>query len=69
LQIKELQIKELQIKQLQIKELQIKELQIKELLIKTFEVLKERRCPALGVSVAFLKHPALPGKAPQTKKN
>jgi hypothetical protein len=25
-------------------------------------------CPALGVSVAFLKQPALPGKAPQTKK-
>jgi hypothetical protein len=26
-------------------------------------------CPALGVSVAFLKQPALPGEAPQTKKN
>jgi hypothetical protein len=26
-------------------------------------------CPALGVSVAFLKHPALPGEALQTKKN
>jgi hypothetical protein len=25
-------------------------------------------CQALGVSVAFLKQPALPGKAPQTKK-
>jgi hypothetical protein len=25
-------------------------------------------CPALGVSVAFLKQPALPGEAPQTKK-
>jgi hypothetical protein len=25
------------------------------------------RCPALGVSVAFFKQPALPGKAPQTK--
>jgi hypothetical protein len=26
-------------------------------------------CPALGVLVAFLKQPALPVKAPQTKKN
>jgi hypothetical protein len=26
-------------------------------------------CPALGVSVAFLKQPAQPGKAPQTQKN
>jgi hypothetical protein len=26
-------------------------------------------CPALRVSVAFLKLPALPGKAPKTKKN
>jgi hypothetical protein len=26
-------------------------------------------CPALGVLVAFLKQPALPGKAPETKKN
>jgi hypothetical protein len=26
------------------------------------------RCPALGVSVAFLKQPTLPGKEPQTKK-
>jgi hypothetical protein len=25
-------------------------------------------CPALGVSVAFLKQPALPSEAPQTKK-
>jgi hypothetical protein len=25
-------------------------------------------CPALGISVAFLKQPALPGEAPQTKK-
>jgi hypothetical protein len=25
-------------------------------------------CPALGVWVAFLKQPALPGKAPQTKQ-
>jgi hypothetical protein len=25
-------------------------------------------CPALGVSVAFLKQPTLPGEAPQTKK-
>jgi hypothetical protein len=25
-------------------------------------------CPAFGVSVAFLKQPALPGKAPETKK-
>jgi hypothetical protein len=25
-------------------------------------------CQALGVSVAFLKQPALPGKAPQKKK-
>jgi hypothetical protein len=24
-------------------------------------------CPALGVWVAFLKQPALPGEAPQTK--
>jgi hypothetical protein len=28
----------------------------------------EMGCPALGVSVAFLKQPALLGKAPQTKK-
>jgi hypothetical protein len=26
-------------------------------------------CPALGVLVAFLKQPALPGEAPQAKKN
>jgi hypothetical protein len=26
-------------------------------------------CPALGISVAFFKQPALPGEAPQTKKN
>jgi hypothetical protein len=26
------------------------------------------RCPALGVWVAFLKQPAVPGEAPQTKK-
>jgi hypothetical protein len=26
-------------------------------------------CPALGVLVAFLKQPALPGEAPETKKN
>jgi hypothetical protein len=26
-------------------------------------------CPAFGVSVAFLKQYALPGKAPQTEKN
>jgi hypothetical protein len=26
-------------------------------------------CPALGVWVAFLKQPALPGEAPQTKNN
>jgi hypothetical protein len=26
-------------------------------------------CPALGISVAFFKQPALPGKAPETKKN
>jgi hypothetical protein len=25
-------------------------------------------CPALGVSVAFFKQPALPSKAPQKKK-
>jgi hypothetical protein len=25
-------------------------------------------CPALGVSVAFLKQPTLPGEAPETKK-
>jgi hypothetical protein len=25
-------------------------------------------CPALGVSVAFFKPPALPSEAPQTKK-
>jgi hypothetical protein len=25
--------------------------------------------PALGISVAFFKQPALPGEAPQTKKN
>jgi hypothetical protein len=28
----------------------------------------EMGCPALGVSVAFLKQPVLPGEAPQTKK-
>jgi hypothetical protein len=32
-------------------------------------ILREMGCTALGVSVAFLKQPALPGKAPQTKKN
>jgi hypothetical protein len=26
-------------------------------------------CPALGISVGFLKQPALPGEAPHTKKN
>jgi hypothetical protein len=26
-------------------------------------------CPALGISVGFLKQPALPGEEPQTKKN
>jgi hypothetical protein len=25
-------------------------------------------CPAMGISVAFLKQPALPGEAPETKK-
>jgi hypothetical protein len=26
-------------------------------------------CPALGVSAAFFKQPALPGEAPKTKEN
>jgi hypothetical protein len=26
-------------------------------------------CPALGVSAAFFKQPALPGEAPKTKQN
>jgi hypothetical protein len=37
---------------------------------KTIKIISEQMgCPALGVSVAFLKQPALPGEAPQTKKN
>jgi hypothetical protein len=30
--------------------------------------MRQMGCPALGVWVAFLKQPALPGEAPQTKK-
>jgi hypothetical protein len=37
-------------------------------LLKTVQFFK-MGCPALGVSVAFLKQPALPGEAPETKKN
>jgi hypothetical protein len=31
-------------------------------------ILNQMGCPALGVSVAFLKQPTLPDKAPQIKK-
>jgi hypothetical protein len=34
-----------------------------------FDNFSQMGCPALGISVAFLKQPALPGEAPQTKIN
>jgi hypothetical protein len=36
---------------------------------KLFFLIEKMGCPALGVWVAFLKQPALPGEAPQTKNN
>jgi hypothetical protein len=38
---------------------------------KTFLIIAEMGCPALqlGIWVAFLKQPALPGEAPETTKN
>jgi hypothetical protein len=41
----------------------------KKIDVKRVNLLHKMRCPALGVSVAFLNQPALPGEAPQTKQN
>jgi hypothetical protein len=37
-------------------------------MLENHEKITKMGCPALGISVAFLKQPAQPGEAPQTKK-